>query len=234
MSAVLRHTKMPMEIICTIAGNEAVLDVSGAVYFPADALLVVADMHLEKGTAWARRGFFLPPYDSKLTLLALKKVAAKFSPKRILFLGDSFHDKTAAFRLQSLELEALNQIASKHELIWVTGNHDPQIPDMITGTCCDEMHVGGLHFTHIPIKNYEAEGQVSGHLHPAAHVTGRGRSIRRRCFITDGKRMIVPAFGAYTGGLSVKDKVFDGLFDKPTTRIFVLGDEEIFPMMLRG
>ena len=234
MSAVQRHIKMPMEITCDIAGNEAVLDVSGAVYFPADELLVIADMHLEKGTAWAKRGIFLPPYDSKLTIVALQKVVAKFLPKRILFLGDSFHDKTAALRLQTVELEALNQIAAKQELIWVTGNHDPQIPDMITGTCCDEMHVGGLHFTHIPTKNYEAGGQVSGHLHPAAHVIGRGRSIRRRCFITDSKRMIVPAFGAYTGGLSIKDKAFDGLFDKPLTRIFVLGDDEVFPMTLRG
>lgn len=234
MSAVQRHIKMPTEIICDIAGNEAVLDVSGAVYLAADELLIIADMHLEKGTAWAKRGIFLPPYDSKVTILALQKVVAKFSPKRILFLGDSFHDKTAAFRLQSLELEALNQIAIEQELIWVTGNHDPQIPDVIAGTCCDEMHLSGLHFTHIPTKNYEARGQVSGHLHPAAHVTGRGRSIRRRCFITDSKRMIVPAFGAYTGGLSVKDKAFDGLFDKPSTRIFVLGDDEIFPMILRA
>lgn len=232
MSAVQRHTKMPTEITCDIAGNEAVLDVSGALYFPADRLLIVADMHLEKGTAWAKRGIFLPPYDSKLTIVALQKVVAKFTPKRILFLGDSFHDTTAPFRLQTLELEVLNQISIKQELIWVTGNHDPQIPDMITGSCCDEIHLSGLHFTHIPTKNYEAEGQVSGHLHPAAHVTGRGRTIRRRCFITDGKRMIVPAFGAYTGGLSIKDVAFKGLFDKPATRIFVLGDEEVFPMKL--
>lgn len=234
MSAVQRHTKMPTEISCNIAGIEAVLDVSGAVYFPADELLIVADMHLEKGTAWAKRGFFLPPYDSKRTIMALQKVVAKFIPKRILFLGDSFHDKTAPFRLQERELDALNQIAAGQELIWVTGNHDPQIPDMITGTCCDEIHVGGLHFTHIPTKNYQSDGQVSGHLHPAAHVTGRGRGIRRRCFIADSNRMIVPAFGAYTGGLSVKDKAFDGLFDKTSTRIFVLGDDEVFPMTLIG
>ena len=218
----------------SFAGHDFLSSPSGALYWPAEQALLVADLHFEKASWFARLGPLLPPYDSIATLAALEEEVERSGARRLFCLGDSFHDKTAAFRLQSLELEALNQIASKHELIWVTGNHDPQIPDMITGTCCDEMHVGGLHFTHIPIKNYEAEGQVSGHLHPAAHVTGRGRSIRRRCFITDGKRMIVPAFGAYTGGLSVKDKVFDGLFDKPTTRIFVLGDEEVFPMMLRG
>ena len=234
MNLALKHGPKILDMTCEIAGNEAVLDVSGALYLPQDKLLVVSDMHLEKGTSWARRGIFLPPYDSKLTLTALQKVVNRFQPLRILFLGDSFHDKSAPFRLQTVELETLNLIAAKHEFIWVTGNHDPEIPDMLPGICCEELHASGLHFAHIPTKTFDAEGQLAGHLHPVALINGRGRNLRRRCFITDGKRMIMPAFGAYTGGLSVKDNAFNGLFDKPSTRIFVLGDHAVFSMMLTG
>jgi uncharacterized protein len=229
MNAPLLNPECRLTADCSIAGIAAVLDMSGALYFPDDRLLVVADMHLEKGTSGARRGIFLPPYDSQITLNLLDNVAAKYQPKQIIFLGDSFHDARAPMRLDNNCLIALQTLAQASELIWITGNHDPDIPTSIAANCTPELSFAGLHFTHIPQTGI-TEAQISGHLHPVVTVSGRGRTLRRRCFLSDGTRMILPAFGAYTGGLNVKDKAFDGLFETGHLISYVIGDQGIYTL----
>ncbi len=229
MNAPLISTKCRTTASCTLAGMEAVLDMSGALYLTEGRILVVADMHLEKGTSGARRGIFLPPYDSQITLNLLSRTVTTYAPERVIFLGDSFHDAHAPLRLDTGCLDTLTTISKSCELVWVTGNHDPEIPQSIAAMCISELSFSGLHFTHIPELSTHTP-QVSGHLHPVVTVTGRGRSMRRRCFATDGSRMILPAFGAYTGGLNVKDKAFDGLFKRSALTTHVIGEQGIYSL----
>jgi uncharacterized protein len=229
MNAPLSSAPSRVNASCTLAGNEAILDISGALYLPQDRLLVVADLHLEKGTSGRKRGIFLPPYDSVLTLKLLGATVARYEPLSLILLGDSFHDADAPLRLEGSSLDALKTLAQTTELIWVTGNHDPDIPKSIANTCVTELSCAGLHFTHIPQANVEAP-QVSGHLHPVVTVTGRGRTIRRRCFASDGVRMILPAFGAYTGGLNIRDKAFDGMFKSGGLMTHVIGEQGVYAL----
>jgi DNA ligase-associated metallophosphoesterase len=229
MNAPLASTKCRTTASCTLAGMNVVLDMSGALYLPEGRVLVVADMHLEKATSGARRGIFLPPYDSRITLDLLSRTVAAYLPDRVVFLGDSFHDAHAPLRLDAICLDTLAALSQSTELIWVTGNHDPDIPKSIAAEFIAEFFLNGLHFTHIP-ELVASNPQVSGHLHPVVTVTGRGRTLRRRCFATDGSRMILPAFGAYTGGLNVKDKAFDGLFKRSTLTTHVIGEQGIYSL----
>lgn len=229
MSATLQQSQSRQKVECSLAGMVAILDRSGALYLPDSTMLIVADMHLEKATSGARRGLFLPPYDSKVTLDLLTCTAAKYAPSQIVFLGDSFHDAHAPSRLTDDSHAVLQSLASTSELIWITGNHDPEIPSTIAATCMSELSFAGLHFTHIPQR--DAQGpQISGHLHPVATVQGRGRTLRRRCFASDGTRMILPAFGAFTGGLNIKDKAFDGLFAPNKLIAHVIGDQGVYSL----
>ncbi len=229
MSATLQQGQSRQTVECLLAGMVAILDMSGALYFRDSQMLILADMHLEKATSGARRGLFLPPYDSKVTLDLLTRTAAKYEPTRIVFLGDSFHDTHAPSRLTDDSHTVLQSLASKSELTWITGNHDPEIPSTIAATCVSELSFDSLHFTHIPQRSVQAP-QISGHLHPVATVQGRGRTLRRRCFASDGTRMILPAFGAFTGGLNIKDKAFDGLFAPKQLIAHVIGDQGIYSL----
>ncbi len=229
MNAPLPQMKCRATAQCILASLDVILDMSGALYLPEGKLLVVADLHLEKGTSGAKRGIFLPPYDSQLTLKLLASTVAKYTPSSVIFLGDSFHDADAPFRLEGSCVDILKLLAASTDLIWVTGNHDPDIPKSIAATCITELSYAGLHFTHIPQSSTEVP-QVSGHLHPIVTVTGRGRTLRRRCFASDGDRMILPAFGAYTGGLNIRDKAFDGLFKSGQLTTHVIGDDGVYSL----
>lgn len=187
-------------------------DPSAALWWPAEQMLIVSDLHFEKGSAMARRGHgLLPPYDSAATLTLLEGLMAKYRPTRLLALGDSFHDGEAFARLSRDETDRLAAISQRQEMIWISGNHDPDPPVHIWGRVLAEYRCGPLLFRHEPQPG-RATGEVAGHLHPKARVRGRGRSVRARCFVTDGLRLIVPAFGAYTGGLDVMDAAFRPLF----------------------
>lgn len=230
MSVRLRNQQHDAEVSIIIGGNNAILDASGALFLTCENLLIVSDLHLEKGTSGARRGLFLPPYDSRLTLAALAGALAKYRPVGIVFLGDSFHDQHGPFRLPANELDAIKSMSQACELIWITGNHDPQLPGFLPGSVHCELNIAGLQLTHIPGRKLDPVSQISGHLHPVAFAYGHGRAIRRRCFITDGKRLIMPAFGAYTGGLNIKDKAFHGLFDTDALDVYLLGKTQVYPM----
>lgn len=189
-------------------------DPGAALWWPAERMLIVSDLHLEKGSAMARRGHgLLPPYDSATTLRLLEGLVARYRPARLLALGDSFHDRDAFARLSGEETDRLIALSQRQEMIWITGNHDPEPPADLGGRILAEYRCGPLLFRHEPSPGRVA-GEVAGHLHPKARVRGRGRSVRARCFVTDGLRLVVPAFGAFTGGLDVTDDAFRPYFPR--------------------
>jgi DNA ligase-associated metallophosphoesterase len=193
-----------------LAGREIVLDCSGAMWLPEERLLVVSDLHFEKGSHFARRGQFLPPYDTRATLDGLERLMRLCRPKTVLSLGDAFHDREAEGRMDERDAARLERLCGAAEWIWILGNHDPLPPKRFRGTAHETAEIAGLLFVHEP---NDAEGwQVAGHLHPCAIAEKNGRGVRRPAFVTDGERMVMPAFGAFTGGLNVLDKAFAPVF----------------------
>ncbi len=183
-------------------------DPSGALYWPEHGLLAVADLHLEKGSAAAARGQrLLPPYDTRHTLDRLDRLLERLKPDIVICLGDSFHDGDARTRLDPEDSDRLADLTRRHDWIWVQGNHDPEPPTDLGGTVAAEVAIGGLSFRHDPAEG-NGGGSVAGHLHPKACVRVRGRRLVRRCFATDGMTLVLPAFGAFTGGLDVLDPAF--------------------------
>lgn len=214
-----------------IGGMSAALDPSGALYWADEATLIVADLHLEKGTSYARSRTFLPPYDSDVTLARLADVVARFAPRRIIALGDSFHDRAAGERLSEASRQIVRRLTDAAEFVWVTGNHDPHPPTEWGGTVVDTIVLSGVAFRHEPSPGGVEEPEVAGHLHPVARVSGRGKSLRRRCFVGCGMRMVLPAFGAYTGGLDIRDAAFSGLWPRrDEVRAFLLGRDQVYAM----
>ncbi|MFZ5670806.1 MAG: ligase-associated DNA damage response endonuclease PdeM [Pseudomonadota bacterium] len=215
-----------------VNGEAAVLRASGALLLPAHGALVVADLHFEKGSAYAARGQLLPPYDTRETLSRLEREIADAAPALLVFLGDSFHDGAAEDRLDAEDAARLAALASGRRLAWVVGNHDADGPRALPGEVADELALGGLVLRHEP-RAGRRPGEVAGHLHPAARVAGRGGRVRRRCFVTDGERLVLPAFGAYAGGLNVRDAAFSGLFAGPPLAA-VLGAGRVHPIGWRS
>jgi uncharacterized protein len=208
-----------------LKGQPALLDLTGAMYLPQHDALLVADLHLEKGSSFARRGMMLPPYDTRETLLALSDAVFRFNPKTVIALGDSFHDIGGPDRLGDEERTALSDVQQGRDWIWVTGNHDRILPDSIGGQVVEEMALGSLTLRHEPMAGEQAE--IAGHLHPVGKVVMRGRSTRRRCFLSDGSRCVMPALGAYAGGLNACDAAFKPLFPNGFTA-HLIGTERIF------
>ncbi len=196
-----------------IAGMDFIPDLSGALFAPELRTLLVADLHLEKGTSLARRGVYIPPYDTRASLLQLQSVLSATKPERLVFLGDSFHDGDARQRIGEEDLAMLRSITSDVETLWITGNHDPSPPEDIGGRVISEVTMGAITLRHQPKALSPSDFEIAGHLHPAAAIHARGHRIRCRCFIASHNRIIMPAFGSYTGALSVTSQAFDGLFD---------------------
>ena len=195
-----------------VNGEACLLRPAGTLWLPQGETLVVADLHLEKGSSYAAKGQLLPPYDTRETLNRLMAEVADTRAKRLVLLGDSLHDMEAISRIPVAEREAVLDMAAHLDLVWITGNHDPDGGAAFGGTRTDELKIGQLTLRHEPLPA-PADGEVAGHLHPCARVIGPAGSVRRRCFATDGRRLILPAFGAYTGGLNLKDAAFEGLFE---------------------
>lgn len=217
----------------TIAGTRVLLDPAGALFLPESRTLVVADLHLEKASSFARRGMLLPPYDSGATLKHLALVVARRAPRRVIALGDSFHDSGGYARLGEADRLRLAALQGGRDWIWITGNHDPDFPEGIDGEVAEEFYADGLVFRHEPEEAEalgEVVGEVAGHLHPAAKIRGNGRSVRCRAFVTDGKRMVLPAFGVLAGGLNVLNAAFAPLFAAGALRPFLIGDGRLFPV----
>ena len=208
----------------SIAGVTLVADLSGAFFWESERLLIVSDLHLEKGSSYATRGVLLPPYDTVATLARLAAVIARHDPCCVIALGDSFHDRKAHERLAPADRQAVAALQARRDWIWIAGNHDPAPPRDIGGVVASEVAVGGIVFRHEPTG---AAGEIAGHLHPKARVTTRGRTMERRCFASDGMRAVMPSFGAYTGGLSIRDAAFQKIFRTPGLMAHVLGDNRM-------
>ena len=220
------------ELRLEIGDVPVVFDSAGALYLPQSRTLVVSDLHLEKASSFAKRGTFLPPYDTAATLVLLAALIFKRNPKRVISLGDSFHDSDGYGRLAEPERARLTSLQRGVEWIWISGNHDPALPENIGGDIVDELRADGLTFRHAP--GLGASREVAGHLHPAAKVRGRGRSVRCRAFATDGMRVVLPAFGILAGGLNVLDAAFAPLFSAAFSRAVLIGNGKLFPIAFGG
>jgi hypothetical protein len=190
-------------------------------------MLVVADLHLEKGSSYAARGVMLPPFDTRATLARLEAEVAELAPETLVLLGDTFHDGRAVPRLAFDDRLRIEALAHGRTLVWVVGNHDAEGPGPLPGEVADEVVAGTLVLRHEPLPGRQP-GEVSGHLHPCAKVLASRspRAVRRRCFLTDGERLILPAFGAYAGGLNVLNAAFAGLFG-PGVFVGCLGETKV-------
>ncbi|WP_125256231.1 ligase-associated DNA damage response endonuclease PdeM [Brevundimonas fluminis] len=220
MNAALRESLSPLRHPCgglkvRVNGEACVLRCSGALWVPDRRTLVASDLHLEKGSAFAARGQMLPPYDSPATIAKLEAEIEALAPATVVLLGDSFHDSRAIERLDGADHARLERLAQGRTWVWLEGNHDfkalADALDRLTGEVVTTMAVGALTLIHEP-QAEPAPGEVAGHLHPCAAVVAYARGVRRPAFVTDGRRLILPAFGAFTGGLDVRHAAFEGLF----------------------
>ena len=223
MNAALRQALSPARcpsggLRVSIEGEPCVLRCSGALWVINHKTLIAADLHLEKGSAFAARGQMLPPYDSRATLDRLEAEIDALQPAAIVLLGDSFHDSKSVARMAPDDKARLDRLAVGREWIWLEGNHDIRALagslDLLPGEVVETLSLGALRLIHEP-QGGERPGEIAGHLHPAARVAAHGRGVRRPCFVTDGRRAVLPAFGAFTGGLDVRDPAIAGLFGEP-------------------
>jgi DNA ligase-associated metallophosphoesterase len=209
----------------SVGGVSLVADPAGALYWPKYGVLAVADLHLEKGSSYAKRGTLLPPYDTASTLLRLAHLIGYYGPRCVIALGDSFHDGDGPARLSRDNRANLTALQVGREWIWITGNHDPEPADGIGGVFETTHSLGALIFRHEPTG---AAGEIAGHLHPVARISHRGRVVTRRCFASDGHCMVMPAFGTYTGGLNIRTAAFADLFDSVGFTAHLLGDGRLY------
>jgi hypothetical protein len=215
-----------------VAGVALRADPTGALFLEEERLLIVADLHLEKGSAYAERGVLLPPYDTAVTLAALAAVIARHSPRTVVALGDSFHDSRAGLRMAARDRDAIRALQAGRDWIWIAGNHDPAPPADVGGQARAELAVGPLVLRHLPTAG-GAAGEIAGHLHPVVRVSSPSGSTRRRCFVADGSRCVMPAFGAYAGGLNIFDAAFDPLFAAGSFSAHALGRDRVYRIAMR-
>ncbi|MEP3275647.1 MAG: ligase-associated DNA damage response endonuclease PdeM [Stappiaceae bacterium] len=227
--SALTQPSLPGILPTVVAEEELGLHRSGALWWPAERMLVVADLHLEKGSSYARRGNYLPPYDTAITLERLDAVINEINPARVIALGDSFHDMDAMARMPQTFRAMIAHMQLGREWVWVAGNHDPVIPHSFAGDTVDEIGIGPLVFRHEPLAG-NVVGEVAAHLHPCARIRRYGRSIRRFCFAANADRIVLPAFGALTGGLNVLDEAWHPLFDKKRFQVHILGNQRIYSL----
>lgn len=202
----------------------------GGLWHESERVLVLADLHLEKGSAFAARGRgLMPPYDTAATLALLGKLMARLDPRAVIALGDSFHDSRAGERIHRDDVEALCALQAGRDWIWIAGNHDPKPPDCVSGEWHPDFRFGRVVLRHEPVPGGE-DGEIAGHLHPVAKIRVRGESVRRRCVASDGRRAILPAFGVYAGGLNVMGRAFRDLFEPGALNAFMLGRNGVYRM----
>jgi len=211
----------------TVAGASLIADCAGALYWPDESLLVVADLHLEKGSAFAARGVLLPPYDTAATLARLAMLIERYAPRLVIALGDSFHDGGGPARMSDISRAGLKALQRGRDWLWIAGNHDPDPADNIGGRFAEILALGPLTFRHGPSPHL-CDGEIAGHLHPQARIARRGRAVSRRCFASDGKRLVMPAFGAYAGGLNVRDRAIVALFGALSFTAHMLSERRIY------
>jgi uncharacterized protein len=226
----------------TVAGVPLVADLAGALYWPDEGALIVSDLHLEKGSAFAVRGILMPPYDTAATLEALGSVIARYAVRMVIALGDNFHDGGGPARLAATDRAQLHELQRGRDWVWIAGNHDPDPGEGIGGVFARALALGPLSFRHEPTEGGRAGsrgesfgescgetfGEISGHLHPAARIHQRGRTQTRKCFATDGERLVMPAFGAFTGGLNIRNAAFLKVFGALGFTAHLIGQRRLY------
>ena len=210
--------------VIRLRGHDLLPLAEGALWWAAQSTLIVSDLHLEKGASYARGGQFLPPYDSTATLARVERLVREKRPRQVISLGDSFHRRDSAARLSGDMVARIRALTAQVDWHWVEGNHDPDPPEHLGGTPCKTLHLGRLVFRHEPSGE---KGEVAGHLHPVARLAGRGKRLRRRCFVSDGNALILPAMGAFTGGLNVTEQPFADVLS-PNRQVFLLGQTRTY------
>ena len=206
-------------------GEHLLLDPAGLLIWPAQSLLAVADLHLEKGSAAAAQGQLVPPWDTAQTLARLAAAIALYRPTTIVAVGDSFHDAQAATRLSSTDHAVLTALTHRVRFIWIHGNHDPHPPEGLLGHSAPVFAAGPITFRHQT--DPRTQGEVSGHFHPKARVQTRATTIARPCFMADTARIMLPSFGAYTGGLDILTPAITQHFPRGG-QAFLLGQSRLF------
>lgn len=217
-----------------LAGADVVADHQGALWWPAERVLVLADLHFEKGSSFAARtSQMLPPYDTHATLRVVEEVVARRAPDCIICLGDNFHDREGPSRLDADARRRLDALMAGRRFVWIEGNHDDAAAAVLGGESAAELSIGPLVFRHEPSVARDARGEVAGHLHPALVVETRARRVRRKCFVSDGARCVLPSMGSFTGGLDVGDAAFDALFGGRYCA-YALGQGRVYPFPTRS
>jgi hypothetical protein len=224
--AAPRTDRATSECAFAVAGVDLVADPAGALYWPEQRLLAVADLHLEKGSSFAACGVLLPPYDTAATLARLAGLIDRYAPQVMVALGDSFHDGRGPGRLADTDRATLKHLQRGRDWIWIAGNHDPDPAEGIGGRFLATLVLGALTFRHQPSE--ASRGEIAGHLHPIARVARRGRAVSRRCFACDGDQLVMPAFGAYAGGLNVRGRAFTQVFSALTFTAHMLGERRVY------
>ncbi len=222
--------------VISLGEHRLIPDLSGALYMPDDGTLLVADLHLEQGASLARRGIHVPPYDTLATLAQLEQVLEATKARQLILLGDSFHDARSPGEIDDASRQRLLAITSTISTIWISGNHDPLPPLGLGGQMLDELCIGSLVLRHIPGVVIEGSFEIAGHLHPGAAIVQRHHRVHTKCFVSDGRRLIMPAFGSYTGALNVRSKAFAGLMDVGACKLWMIGKTAIhcFPLSRAG
>ncbi len=200
---------------------------SGALFWRAESMLLVADLHLEKFSSYARTGQMLPPYDTGLTLKRLERDLDATQAERVVSLGDSFHRDEGTTTLLDADRLRLMALLGKSHWTWIRGNHDPS-PHQLGGVCVDRLEHRGLTMVHEPRPG--VPGTVAGHLHPAATVVKDGHGTRRPCFVHDRQTLLLPAYGAGAGSMNILGHAFHGLFDYDTLEVTMLGRNRLYPV----
>ncbi len=219
-----------------VCGKAFIAHLSGALYWPSEDALIVADLHLEKGSSFATRGQMLPPYDTRETLARLATALDVTPATTVIALGDSFHDKRGGERMSEEDHEALAVLQEDRDWIWITGNHDSTISSRLGGVVKDALTVEGITLRHVPSTG-RVTHEIAGHFHPCARLSRLGHTVRRPCFVGNGRRLVMPAFGAYTGGLNILDDAFEPLFGNDGMHVYMMGHEGLYPVatrLLRG
>lgn len=203
---------------------------SGGLYWRAERALLVADLHLEKMSSYAGRGSFLPPYDTGLTLGRLERDLDATGAETVIALGDSFHRDEGTASLLEADRMRLDGLTERAHWIWLAGNHDPAA-HCLGGECLPELQRRGLTLTHLPRRG--VDGLIAGHLHPAARVLADGRSVRRPCFVHDGRTLLLPAYGSSTGSINILSAPFLDLFLWSKLEVTMLGRDRLYPVSTR-
>jgi DNA ligase-associated metallophosphoesterase len=207
-----------MSVSLSFAGETLVPLACGALHWPAQAMLVVADLHFEKASAFARRGWLLPPHDSAETIGWLIAAVAATGARRVVCLGDSFHDRGGPARLSPGPAAALTMLTRDLDWLWITGNHDEGAALAMGGRVAEQARVGPIWLRHEAVPG-AGEPELSGHFHPKVSVTARRRRIVRRCFALSQTKLILPAYGAFAGGLDIADPAIMAVLDGQVTAL---------------